>query len=321
MRIAVLGAGAFGTALAVALARDGAAIRLWARDGERAAAIEAERRNERRLPGVRLPDSVTVSADIAAVAAADALLLAVPMQQMAGLLAAHGALLDGRALIGCAKGIDLKSGRGPTAIIAEACPRALPAILTGPSFAADIAKGLPTALTLACGDDARGAELQAALSTPVLRLYRTTDTLGAELGGALKNVVAIAAGVVMGAGLGDSARAALMTRGFAEMNRLALALGAQPETLAGLSGFGDLVLTCTSAQSRNFRFGHALGAGDAFDETTTVEGAATAKAVTVLARTHGIDMPVAAMVAALVDRRITVAEAVSSLLSRPLRKE
>jgi glycerol-3-phosphate dehydrogenase (NAD(P)+) len=155
----------------------------------------------------------------------------------------------------------------------------------------------------------------------VLRLYRTTDTIGAELGGALKNVVAIAAGVVMGAGLGDSARAALMTRGFAEMNRLALALGALPETLSGLSGFGDLVLTCTSTQSRNFRFGHALGKGEAFDPTTTVEGAATAKAVSVLAKKHGIDMPIATMVAALVDQNITVAEAVSALLSRPLRKE
>lgn len=321
MKIGVLGAGAFGTALAVALAREGQEVGLWARDPEQAARLHAERRNERRLPGVVLPDSVSVAAEIASVAQAGVLLLAVPMQQMAGLLTEHRTVLDGRALIGCAKGIDLNSGRGPTAIIAETCPSALPAILTGPSFAADIARGLPTALTLACVDDVRGAELQEALSTPVLRLYRTTDAAGAELGGALKNVVAIAAGVVMGAGLGDSARAALMTRGFAEMNRLALALGARAETLSGLSGFGDLVLTCTSTQSRNFRFGHALGRGEEFDPATTVEGAATAKAVSVLAEKRGIDMPIANMVAALVDRNITVAEAASALLSRPLRKE
>ncbi|MDI3337480.1 NAD(P)H-dependent glycerol-3-phosphate dehydrogenase [Defluviimonas aestuarii] len=321
MKIGVLGAGAFGTALAVALAREGREVGLWARDRDQAARLQTERRNERRLPGVDLPETVSVSAEIASVSQAESLLLAVPMQQMAGLLIQHRAALDGRALIGCAKGIDLASGRGPTQIIGEACPNAMPAILTGPSFAADIARGLPTALTLACGDDARGAELQGALSTPVLRLYRTSDTVGAELGGALKNVVAIAAGVVMGAGLGDSARAALMTRGFAEMNRLALALGARADTLSGLSGFGDLVLTCTSTQSRNFRFGHALGKGEAFDPSTTVEGAATAKAVSVLAEKRGIDMPIANMVGALVDRKITVAEAVSALLSRPLRKE
>ncbi len=321
MKIAVLGAGAFGTALAVALAREGQEVGLWARDPEQATRIQKERCNERRLPGVVLPESVSVSPEIAFVAQAGILLLAVPMQQMSGLLEAHKGLIDAHALIGCAKGVDLTSGRGPTAVIAETCPQALPAILTGPSFAADIARGLPTALTLACADDTRGAALQEALSTTVLRLYRTTDTLGAELGGALKNVIAIAAGVVMGAGLGDSARAALMTRGFAEMNRLALALGARQETLAGLSGFGDLVLTCTSAQSRNYRFGHALGKGEAFDPTMTVEGAATAKAVSILAKIHGIDMPITTMIAALVDRNITVADAVSALLSRPLRKE
>lgn len=321
MRVAVLGAGAFGTALAVALARGGDPVGLWARSADEAGAMARNRSNARRLPGVTLPESVSVSAGIGDFDRVPLILLAIPMQAMAGFLADHGPRLDRRTLIACAKGIDLASGRGPTAIIAAACPAALPAILTGPSFAADIARGLPTALTLACRDDARGAEVQAALSTPVLRLYRTTDTVGAELGGALKNVIAIAAGVVIGAGLGDSARAALMTRGFAEMNRLALALGAREETLAGLSGLGDLVLTCTSAQSRNFRFGHALGAGAGFDTDTTVEGVATAKAACALARHHAIEMPVAAMVAALVEGSISVPEAVSGLLSRPLRKE
>ena len=163
--------------------------------------------------------------------------------------------------------------------------------------------------------------LQARLSTPVLRLYRTTDVTGAELGGALKNVVAIAAGIVIGAGLGDSARAALMTRGYAEMVRLATALGARPETLSGLSGFGDLVLTCTSVQSRNFRFGQSLGSGATFDPSVTVEGAATAIAVARLAKTHGLDLPIAAMVAAVTGHEISIAEAVKALLSRPLKQE
>jgi glycerol-3-phosphate dehydrogenase (NAD(P)+) len=321
MKVAVLGAGAFGTAMAVTLARTGAAIGLWTREPDHAEAMRRERMNARRLPGVNLPETVSVSSEISDFLGASIMLVAVPMQQMAGFLASVGAALDGRTLVACAKGIDLITGRGPTALLAEACPSATPAVLTGPSFAGDIARGLPTALTLACADEPTGAMLQDALSTPALRLYRTTDTLGAELGGALKNVIAIAAGVVIGAGLGDSARAALMTRGFAEMNRLAQALGARAETLSGLSGLGDLVLTCTSLQSRNFRFGHALGAGEGFDPAITVEGAATAKAAARLAADRGIDMPVATMVAALVDGRISVEAAMSALLSRPLKKE
>lgn len=319
--IAVLGAGAFGTALAVVLARGGAEVGLWARDPAQAAALAASRQNAARLPGVELPETVSVSAEIADFAAAEALLLAMPMQAMGGFLATHRAALDGRTLVACSKGIDLATGAGPTALIRRHCPAALPAILTGPSFAADIARGLPTALTLACPDEAEGQRLQEALSAPTLRLYRTDDTTGAELGGALKNVVAIAAGVAIGAGLGDSARAALVTRGFAEMTRLALALGARAETLAGLSGLGDLVLTCTSALSRNFRYGQALGRGEAFDTGVTVEGVATAKAVSILAGKRGIDMPLAAMVAALVARDLTVEEAAEALLSRPLKKE
>ncbi|WP_413874698.1 NAD(P)H-dependent glycerol-3-phosphate dehydrogenase [Albidovulum sp.] len=321
MKVAVLGAGAFGTAMAVTLARTGGPIGLWTREPDHAEAMRHERMNARRLPGVNLPETVSVSAEVADFLGASILLVAVPMQQMAGFLASVGAALDGRTLVACAKGIDLVTGRGPTAILAEACPGAVPAVLTGPSFAGDIARGLPTALTLACTDETTGAMLQDALSTPALRLYRTTDVLGAELGGALKNVIAIAAGVVIGAGLGDSARAALMTRGFAEMNRLSQALGARAETLSGLSGLGDLVLTCTSLQSRNFRFGHALGAGEDFDPAITVEGAATAKAVSSLAKDRGIEMPVATMVAALVDGRISVEAAMASLLSRPLKKE
>lgn len=318
MSIAVLGAGAFGTALAVSLAQNGP-VTLWARDPAQVRAIQETRRNTARLPGVDLPENVSVTAEIGVACTAGVILLAMPMQQMAAFLGTHAPLLSGKTLVACSKGIDLATGQGPVALMTEACPDARAAILTGPSFAADIARGLPTALTLACREDA--AALQALLSTPSLRLYRTTDTIGAELGGALKNVIAIAAGVVIGAGLGDSARAALMTRGFAEMNRLAITLGARPDTLAGLSGLGDLVLTCTSMQSRNFRFGHALGAGEAFDTATTVEGAATSKAVAAMAARRGLDLPVAQMVAALVDRRITIAEAVQALLSRPLKQE
>jgi glycerol-3-phosphate dehydrogenase (NAD(P)+) len=194
-------------------------------------------------------------------------------------------------------------------------------VLTGPGFAGDLAAGLPTALTLACADEAEGARLQAALSTRALRLYRTTDVAGAELGGALKNVIAIAAGAAMGAGLGLSARAAIVTRGQAEMVRLAVALGGRAETLAGLSGLGDLVLTCTSERSRNTRFGMALARGEAVDPAVTVEGAATALAAARLAAATGVDMPITATVAALVEGRTTLAQAMADLLSRPLTTE
>ena len=309
--IAVLGSGAFGAALATTLARQGPVV-LWGRS--------QQGRMIRQLPGLVLPESVAVTDDLAQTDGPETVLLALPMQALAGFVAEQGARLAGRRLVACCKGVDLQTGLGPVEVLA-ALQGPAPAVLTGPSFAADIARGLPTALTLACADDAVGAALQAQLSTPTLRLYRSTDVIGAELGGALKNVMAIAAGVVIGAGLGDSARAALMTRGYAEMLRFALSRGARAETLAGLSGFGDLVLTCTSDHSRNFRYGRALGAGEPFDTTTTVEGAATARAVAGLARAAGLDMPISTVVAGLVDGRLAVAEAMQALLSRPLKQE
>lgn len=318
MSVAVLGAGAFGTALAITLAQNGPVL-LWARDPGQASAMAGTRENVRRLPGVVLPENISVTADLTRVLQAEPLLLALPMQEIGAFLQQHRAAMSGKTLIACCKGIDLETGQGPSALIGSICPTSRAAILTGPGFAADIARGLPTALTLACAEDT-GA-LQAALSTPTLRLYRTGDMAGAELGGALKNVYAIAAGTVIGAGLGDSARAALMTRSFAEMTRIATTLGARSETLSGLSGFGDLVLTCTSPQSRNFRLGEAIGAGRAVDPTITVEGIATAKALTRLAQKHAIDMPVARMVTALIENRIRVAQAVEVLLSRPLKEE
>lgn len=315
--IAVMGAGAFGSALAIALARDGTPITLWARDiGDMATT-----RRSPRLPDVALPNSVTVTDDIALVGLCDTVLLAVPAQTLRGLLDTYATTLSGKRLVACCKGIDLTTLTGPVATIAQALPDATPAILTGPSFAADLARGLPTALTLACADDSAGKALQQTLSTPILRLYRTTDTVGAELGGALKNVIAIACGVTIGAGLGDSARAAIMTRGFAEMQRLAAALGADPQTLTGLSGLGDLALTCTSALSRNYRHGLALGAGTPIDPGITVEGAATSRAVTRLGQDRGIDLPVCAIVAALTSREIDVETALQTLLSRPLKEE
>lgn len=318
--IGVIGAGAFGTALAIALGRERRSVTLWLRDPDAAARLAETRLNATHLPGATLPETVSVSADLADLAAARVILLAIPMQALAGFLAQNAAVLPSVPVVACCKGIDLATLNGPTSVISAARPDVAVAILTGPSFAADIAKGLPTALTLAC-DGGEAEALQHQLSTANLRLYRTTDVIGAELGGALKNVVAIAAGVVIGAGLGDSARAALMTRGYAEMQRLALGLGARPETLAGLSGLGDLVLTCTSLQSRNLRFGIALGAGTDFDRSITVEGAATAKAVAQLASEKQIAMPITQMVADLIDRTVTLDQAIHSLMSRPLKQE
>jgi glycerol-3-phosphate dehydrogenase (NAD(P)+) len=317
--IAIAGAGAFGTALAVALCAT-REVALWGRDGPAMTAM-AETRANPRLPGVPLPPALAVTSDPQALARAELLLLAVPAQALRGFLADHAEALARKPLIACGKGIDLTTLEGPTAVIAHAVPSALPVVLTGPSFAADIARGLPTALTLACADAGEGARLQALLSTPVLRLYRTTDLVGAEFGGALKNVVAIACGACLGGGFGESARAALLTRGFAEMRRLALACGAEDGTLMGLSGLGDLVLTATSEGSRNFRHGLHLGRGEAFEAGVTVEGAATARAATRLGRRLGIELPVTEAVAALVEGRMDVPQAVRGLLDRPLKAE
>ncbi len=312
-RIDIAGAGAFGTALAITLARTGAEVTLWARSG--AADMQTARENTRRLLGHRFPDSLRVTGDLADLTS-DLLLLAVPTQKLTEILP----ILPGGAetVISCAKGIHLATGLSPCGLIARDLPQVTPGTLTGPSFAADIAAGLPTALTLACADDTRGAALQDRLSTPVLRLYRTTDVTGAELGGALKNVIAIAAGVVMGAGLGESARAALMARGFAEMRRVAAAKGAQDDTLTGLSGLGDLVLTCTSDKSRNYRHGQALAGARELDPDATVEGAATAQE---LSSHPDLDTPIADVVAALCEARLSVQDAMAALLNRPLKPE
>ena len=317
MSVSVLGAGAFGTALAISLAGKGP-VTLWARD---AGDMAKRRENTKRLPGCPFPDTLTVTDSLDQASAAKILLLAVPMQRLRSVLEDHKGALHGKHLVACCKGIEISSGVGPVSVITQTIPDATAAILTGPSFAADIARGLPTALTLACADAKAGKYLQAELTTANLRLYRTTDTIGAELGGALKNVVAIASGAAIGAGLGESARAALMTRGYAEMQRLAAHLKAEPTTLAGLSGFGDLTLNCTSEQSRNYRLGQSLGQGTPFDPSTTVEGAATARAVDALACEAALDMPITRAVAGLLDNQLDVAGAMKSLLTRPLKEE
>ncbi|AZQ69479.1 NAD(P)-dependent glycerol-3-phosphate dehydrogenase [Silicimonas algicola] len=314
MSIAILGGGAFGTALALTLSADGTPVTLWIRDAEEAGAMTASRRTGRRLPGLDLPPSLAVTSDMPD---AELTLLTVPAQTVRAFLERHAHTLASRSLVTCAKGIERRTGLGPVSVVTDTLPGTRAGILTGPSFAVDIARGLPTALVLAMPDVTE--DEQAALSRPALRVYRTDDVAGAELGGALKNVIALAAGMAIGAGLGDSARAALIARGFAEMTRFTVRGGGRPETLAGLSGLGDLVLTATSDKSRNFAAGCALGRGETLDSSVTVEGVATAQA---LAETSTPDdMPITHAVAAVTRGDMGVIDATDALLARPMRKE
>lgn len=311
-RVVIAGAGAFGTALAVSFDRAGCEVVLV---GRSLASVTADRINP-RLPQVRIPETVRMSDELQ-VGADDILMLAVPMQALAGYLEAHHPLP--KIAVACCKGIDLSSGRGPVAVIEDSLA-APAAVLTGPSFADEIALGKPAALTLALKDQRLGQMMQAQLSSDILRLYLSDDPVGAALGGALKNVIAIACGICIGAGLGESARAALMTRGMAEIQRMALSLGARADTLAGLSGFGDLVLTCTSEKSRNFSYGLSL-AGKKAPPTSTTEGRSTARAVVQLADRRGIEMPIARVVAAMVEGTVRFEDALAQLMSRPLTTE
>ena len=320
MTIAVAGAGAFGTALAIALA-SASDVLLVGRNRDQMQTLQDNRRHPSRLPGAILPLSVTASSDTSLLANVASVLLCVPAQKLASYLEDHKDALAGKHLIACCKGIDLATLDGPAQTIKSVFPNSLPCVLTGPSFAADIAKGLPTALTLACEDTEVAQHLQTNLSRPNLRVYTTTDVAGAQLGGALKNVIAIAAGTTIGAGLGESARAALIARGFAEMQKLAQALGAQSETLMGLSGIGDLILTCSSEQSRNFSFGMSLGRGQKFDTKITVEGAATAQAACRLAQNLDLELPVTQAVNDLVTGQSDISDVLQNLLSRPPRAE
>ncbi len=320
MRICIAGAGAFGTALGIVLARTSPVV-LLGRDQARMAQMQSARENAHRLPGASFPASLTATSDPEVLNQAEVILLCVPAQKLRTYLETHRDALTRKHLVACCKGIDLHSLDGPADVIQNTLPQTQASILTGPSFAADIARARPTALTLAHKDATLGKMLQHLLSRDSLRLYRTLDVSGAQLGGALKNVIAIAAGAAIGAMLGESARAALITRGFAEMQRLAMGLGAQPETLSGLSGLGDLILTCSSEQSRNFTFGLALGQGVPFDTSKTVEGAATAQAAAKLAAQNGLDLPITKAVCDLVQGSSDVQTALNTLLSRPLKEE
>ena len=322
--VAVLGAGAYGTALANVLAASRRVI-LWARDPDQAARMQSGRENARYLPGVPLAAGIDVTAEIGRCAEADVVLAAIPTQAMRSALRdARAVLKPGTTLVLCAKGIELETRAFPSEIAAAECPGAEIAILSGPSFAADVARGLPTAVTLACANGARAGVLCSLVGSKTFRPYASQDVRGVEIGGAAKNVLAIACGIVEGRGLGASARAALTTRGFAELSRFGAALGARPETLVGLSGLGDLLLTCSSAQSRNFSLGLAIGRGvgpaQAIAERL-VEGAWTAPVLVKMARDKGVAMPIAEAVDAILSGRIDVAGAVESLLARPYRRE
>ncbi|MDN2568395.1 NAD(P)-dependent glycerol-3-phosphate dehydrogenase [Aquibium sp. A9E412] len=322
-RIAVLGAGAWGTALALTMRRAGHPVRLWARDAGHAARIAAEGRNARYLPDVALDAGLRPTGDLAAALGdAETVLAVVPAQTMRAVLGTVRPLLAaGVPVVLCAKGLERGTGQRLSTVAGEVLPDHPLAVLSGPSFAEDVARGLPTAVTVAAADAEDAARLAAALTAPRFRCYSSADLTGVELGGALKNVFAIAAGAVAGAGLGASAQAAMVTRGFVELRRIAAAFGAAPETVMGLSGLGDLFLTCGSAQSRNFAYGMALGRGDALDGLPLAEGVATTGVAAGLARDNAIEAPIVDAVDRLLDGRLTIAAAVDELLARPLKHE
>ncbi|MBI1202306.1 MAG: NAD(P)H-dependent glycerol-3-phosphate dehydrogenase [Rhodopseudomonas sp.] len=319
-RIAVLGGGAWGTALAQTCARAGRQVTLWEFDAAHADHL-ATQRESKFLPGVKLDDSIKVTRALGEASHNDAILLVVPAQAMRSVIKALAQTMPANTpLIACAKGIEHGSRQFMTEIVAECAPQAVPAILSGPSFAADVARGLPTAVTIAAANADIAEMLAQAMNSGTFRPYHSTDIRGVEIGGAVKNVLAIASGIVTGRGLGASASAALTTRGFAEMVRFGKAFGARPETLTGLSGLGDLILTCSSPQSRNFSFGVAIGQNLPPDGKLA-EGAFTAPVLLEMARDRQVDMPISMAVAAVLAKQMSVDEAIESLLTRPIKAE
>ena len=323
-RIAVLGGGAWGTALALTCARAGRNVTLWEYEPGNAASLE-KKRESRFLPGVRIDNEIKVTRDLGDTANNDAILLLVPAQAVRSVVTSLASLVAKHTpLIVCAKGIEHGTHKFMTEIIAECAPVAVPAILSGPSFAADVARGMPTAVTVAASDGKIARDLAHALSAGTFRPYHSTDVRGVELGGATKNVLAIAAGIVTGKGLGASASAALTTRGFAELVRFGKACGARTETMMGLSGLGDLILTCGTPQSRNFSCGVALGKGEKPDTAAhgkLAEGIFTAPVLLEMAREKNVEMPISVAVAAVLSGKLSVDEAIESLLTRPLKSE
>ena len=326
-RVGVIGAGAWGTALAQVCTYGNRPVRLWAREADVADQINSQHENPLFLPGIALSPALTAVTDLADLADCDLILAVPPAQHMRATLRAFGdhARPDTPVVL-CAKGVEQGSLKLMTEVAAETVPHLPIAVLSGPSFAAEVARGLPTAVTLACADLGLGKALADHLATPTLRPYLATDLIGAEAGGAVKNVLAIACGVVEGRALGRSAHAAVLTRGFAEMTRLAVALGAEAETLAGLCGLGDLVLTCSSPQSRNMSVGLALGRGESLEQAlsgklSVAEGVASAPAVRALAARAGVETPICEAVAAVLAGETDLDGAIAALLSRPLRAE
>ncbi len=324
-RIVVIGTGSWGIALASAARRAGRDVTLWGRNRDLVAQLRATRESP-RLPGAIIDPQIEIALDLDTVADGDAILVVVPAQAMREVTSwISGKIAPGTPLIACAKGIERGSHKFMTEVLAEAAPRSTPAILSGPSFASDVAAGLPTAVTLAAAEEAIAAELARALGSATFRPYHTTDLRGVEIGGAAKNVLAIAAGIVSGRGLGASAAAALITRGFAELMRFGRALGAKPETLTGLSGLGDLVLSCSTPQSRNFALGIALGEGrsplQAIAATKLAEGVYTASVLNDLAQRHRVDMPIVAAIADVLDGKASVEDVIGRLMTRPFRAE
>ncbi|MEM0899977.1 MAG: NAD(P)H-dependent glycerol-3-phosphate dehydrogenase [Pseudomonadota bacterium] len=322
-KVSVIGAGAWGTALAANAARGGRKVRIWARKPEHAEEIRKTSRNDKYLPGIDLPTSVVATSDLdVACEHADIILLCVPAQTLSPTVqrcALHTSVEA--TFVSCAKGIDRATGKTMTEVISGHSGGREIAVLSGPSFAADVARFLPTAVTIASADEETALELAKALSNDTLRCYAASDVRGVELGGALKNVLAIAAGITRGRRLGASAEAALIARGFAEMTRIATAMGARPETMAGLAGLGDLVLTCSSDKSRNFAFGVAIGTGLPVDDLPLAEGAKTAEIASYLARRDGISAPVTGAVADILKGALTVDDAIASLFARPIKSE
>jgi glycerol-3-phosphate dehydrogenase (NAD(P)+) len=319
--VAVIGAGAYGTALASVATRAGREVTLFARDAASAAQIKATRINP-KLPEARLDPSVGVTNDLALAGRADIILIATPAQHLREAVTALAPHLSGaKPVIAAAKGIERGTHKFMTEVIAESAPDAWPAILSGPNFAEDVARGLPTAVTLAAKDETLARALAQALGSSTFRPYHTTDIRGVEIGGAAKNVLAIAAGIVAGRKLGASAQAAVTTRGFSELVRLGQACGARSETMAGLSGLGDLILSCSSPQSRNFTLGIALGRGEPRPSGRLAEGEFTASVLVELAASQNVDMPVSNAVAAILSGAVTIDEAIEGLLTRPFKAE
>jgi glycerol-3-phosphate dehydrogenase (NAD(P)+) len=327
LSVAVLGAGAWGTALAQVAAATGRKALIWAREPEAVEAINAEHENAPFLPGIALHPAIRATGSLDAVAGAELILAAPPAQHMRALLRALRPHVGASPrIVLCAKGVERETLALMTDVLGAEMPSATPAVLSGPGFAKDVARGLPTATTVASPDQDFARRIVATIGLPTFRPYVADDLIGAEIGGAVKNVIAIACGVAEGRKLGDGARAALITRGFAELTRLGLAIGAKPETLSGLCGLGDLVLTCTSLSSRNTSLGAALGEGrslrDIMSERRSVaEGAESAPAVVALAKKHGVDMPICAAVDDILAGRLGIDDAIKALLSRPFRAE